>query len=380
MKIVQIVPSLEPRHGGPSVSVPNLARGLAGLGHDVTLFTTGPIPSELIADTALKIKAFSRRWPAALCRATGMARHLAAADAEIFHSHGLWLRPLHYASRAARRHSATHVISPRGMMNAWAWNHHRAKKILANLLVHPGALSGAHGWHATSPGEADEIRAHGFTQPLCVATNGVSAPADADRAAALAHWHEHCPDTAQRPTAIFYSRLHHKKRVLELIDLWLVHAPADWLLLIVGIPEGYTPRQLERYVMRSSGAGRVRAFDGIDRPPPYAVASLFLLPSHSENFGLAIAEAMSHGVPVLVTDTTPWTALNALDAGWCVPWTEYASALRHALREPRAQLRARGARAREWVLREFSWQQSARRLADFYLELKSPPTPLARGP
>src|SRR2546430_12699827 len=55
----------------------------------------------------------------------------------------------------------------------------------------------------------------------------------------------------------------------------------------------------------------VQAFDGTGVPPPYAVASLFLLPSHSENFGLVIAEAMAHGVPPLVTDTTPKKTLNA---------------------------------------------------------------------
>jgi glycosyltransferase involved in cell wall biosynthesis len=175
---------------------------------------------------------------------------------------------------------------------------------------------------------------------------------------------------ARQPVALFYSRLHQKKRVLELIDLWLERAPRDWLLLVVGIPQDYTPEMLEQYVLCASGAGRVRVFAGLDRPPPYAVASLFLLPSHNENFGLVVAEAMAHGVPALVTDTTPWRALNTGERGWCVPWSEYPAALLAATGEGVQRLRQRGQLARDWVLKEFSWDRSARHLTDFYEQLK----------
>ena len=104
------------------------------------------------------------------------------------------------------------------------------------------------------------------------------------------------------------------------------------------------------------------------------MASLFLLPSHSENFGLVIAEAMAAGVPALVTDTTPWNALNVDDRGWCVPWEEYNRALQVALALGPEQLAARGLRARAWVLREFSWDKSARELTAFYQQLPGPAT------
>ena len=138
---------------------------------------------------------------------------------------------------------------------------------------------------------------------------------------------------------------------------------------MVGIPEDYTPRMIENYVLRSGHAGRVRAYDGAGHPPPYAIASLFLLPSHGENFGLSIAEALAHGVPALVTDSTPWSGLNRTGSGWCVPWPEFGSALRAATTESAESLRHRGTVARAWVLREYSWEQSARILSDFYAGL-----------
>jgi glycosyltransferase involved in cell wall biosynthesis len=173
--------------------------------------------------------------------------------------------------------------------------------------------------------------------------------------------------------ALFYSRFHSKKRVIELIDLWLERAPSQWLLLLVGIPEEYSADTLERYVLKNSGQGRVRAFNGLGRPDPYAVASLLLLPSHNENFGLVVAEAMASGVPVLVTDTTPWRAIARREIGWCVPWADFGDALAAATAEPADQRRARGDQARTWVVNEFSWDRSARQLGEFYATLRPGP-------
>ncbi len=255
------------------------------------------------------------------------------------------------------------------MMAPWAWNHHRLRKAFAGAVIHPGALHSAQGWHATSVDEARDIQALGFKQPVCVAPNGVSAPSADERIRAAEHWQETCPDAFQRPTALFYSRLHPKKRVLELIDLWLDQAPADWLLLVVGIPERYTVAQLADYVHRVTGSDRVKVFDGTDVPPPYAAASLLLLPSHSENFGLVIAEALAHGIPAVVTDTTPWQTMSAAGLGWCVPWAEFGEAMVSALALGTVELRALGERARTWVLTEYSWENSARQLAEFYSSL-----------
>lgn len=370
MKLCQIVPSLEEEHGGPSKSVYALSAALGRAGHEVELLATTPGAGDDRTEGRLRIRIFHRDWPQRLCPSAGLRAAVRASSADIIHHHSLWLRTLHYAHRRAAAGGAQLVVSPRGMMSAWAWRRRGWRKGFARSLVHPGAFEAVTGWHATSAEEAAEIHALGFEQPVCVAPNGVDAPDFSAMATAAAHWNTACPAVARQPVALFYSRLHQKKRVLELIDLWLERGPRDWLLLVVGIPQDYTPEMLERYVMRASGAGRVRVFAGLDRPPPYAVASLFLLPSHNENFGLVVAEAMAHGVPVLVTDTTPWRALNTGERGWCVPWSEYPAALLAATAEGAKRLRDRGQRAREWVLREFSWDKSAQHLAEFYEQLK----------
>jgi glycosyltransferase involved in cell wall biosynthesis len=373
MKLCHIVPSLEPHRGGPSKSVPALCTALARLGHEVELFATAPgadAKGETREEANVRITVFRRDWPQRLCPSSGLRRAIRQNEADIVHHHSLWLRSLHYAHGRGKMSGTKLVISPRGMMSAWAWRHHRWQKTLARLLVHPGALPGAAGWHATSAEEETEIRTLGFPQNVCVAPNGVDAPSPAETEIAAAHWREVCPEVARRPVALFYSRFHQKKRVIELIDLWLESAPKDWLLLLVGIPEDYTPEMLNRYVLRMSGSGRIRAYSGAGQPAPYAIASLFLLPSHNENFGLVVAEAMAHGLPVVVTDTTPWRAVNDEHTGWCVPWENYGATLASATTTPPDELRDRGQKARAWVLREFSWDRAAMVLSEFYVRLK----------
>jgi glycosyltransferase involved in cell wall biosynthesis len=376
MKICHVVPSLAEQHGGPSKSVRALAAAMADHHPETELFTTaagiGTAPARARVG-ALSVASFPRDWPDRICPSGALRRGLSAARPDVIHHHSIWLRTLHYSHVCAARSRATLVVSPRGMMSHWAWHHHHWRKQLAQFLIHPGALDAVSGWHATSNEEEEELRALGFDQPICVAPNGVDAPAAAETTAAIAHWTQVCPEVAKRRVALFYSRFHPKKRLLELIDAWLEHGPADWLLLVAGIPQDYSPEMLERYVVTMSGAGRVRIFSGLGQPPPYAVASLFLLPSHTENFGLVIAEAMANGVPAIVTDTTPWQAINTDRRGWCVPWGDFPRALREATALEPNQLKPMGERAREWVLGEYSWMRSATRLLEFYRQLREEP-------
>lgn len=373
MRLTHIVPSLDRDRGGPSVSVPRLCGALAAAGHSVELLAThGEARPESIPAGAASVHTFRRGWPAFLQHSSELRHHLRRHPAEVVHHHALWLPTLHYAHEGSRRHAAALVISPRGMMTPWSWNRHRVRKRIAQAVIHPGAFAAARGWHATSPEEANEIRALGFKQPVCVAPNGIDAPSPQQIEAARAHWLGACPELAGRRTALFYSRFHAKKRVLELIDLWLAQAPREWLLLLVGIPEMYQVSELEALIERKSGRDRIRVFDGGNAPPPYPVAEYFLLPTFNENFGLVIAEALAHGVPALVTDTTPWRGMETVGAGWCVPWESFAATVRRACAQSAGELSARGTTGRAWVLANYSWAASARVLGEFYSTLVKP--------
>ena len=371
MRVCHIVPSLEERHGGPSKSVRALANAQSSLGESVELLASleaGQSVTPGSGDTAT-IRTFPRVAPRWLSRSPDLRQYLLGNRFDVVHNHALWLLPLHYAHEAAHRQAIPLVISPRGMLSGWAYQHRRWRKRAAQFLVHPGAFAAAAGWHATSTEERDDIHAFGFKQPVCVSPNGVFLPGDADLAAARSAWHEICPATKSRPVVLFYSRFHRKKRLRELMDLWLSAGRGDWLLLIAGVAEDYTAVALTAEIAAAGATDRIAVFDGNGRPPPYAVASLFVLPSHSENFGLVIAEALAAGVPALVTATTPWSGLPAHGCGWCGPWENYGATLATALVTPADELAAMGRRGREWAARDFSWARAAGLLNDFYLQL-----------
>lgn len=378
LDVLHVTASVDPRHGGPSRTVPALAAAQAALGARVGLATLVPADPSLLPPPPLQARAFAAA-PGPLgsvaCASPGLAAFVRDTPARVVHAHGLWLRPLHYAASAARRQSAALVVAPRGMLEPWALRHRVWKKRLAAALLHPRALDRLAGWHATAAEEADHLRdlpawlRAPSAAPACVAPNGVAATAPAEAAPARAAWLAAYPNLRDKRVALFYGRFHRKKRVAELIGLWRARPRPGWALLVAGLPGDHSLDELARLAGYDPAAPVVVA-DGSGRPAPYPLAELFLLPSHSENFGQAVAEALAAGVPALVTDTLPWRELDAAGAGRCVSWADYPAALAALLEQPRPSLDALGASARSWVLDRYTWEASARRLLDFYSGLR----------
>ena len=371
MRLCHIVPSLEERHGGPSKSVRALADATAALGAGVDLLTTQlpPLGDPAVVAQRARQLGFPRDFPRMLYRSPALREHLRTTPYDCVHSHACWVLTVRYALAAARSHGVPLVLSPRGMLTAWAYQHHRGRKFLAEHLVHPGAFRLASGWHATSTEEAEDIRRLGFTQPVCVAPNGVTLPDAPALAAARTAWLGLVPAARDQRIALFYSRFHRKKRLRELLDLWLSTPRPGWFLVLAGLPEEYSAAEVGSWIAAAGAQDRVAVVGAENLPPPYAIASLFLLPSHSENFGLVIAEALAAGVPALVTDTTPWRELGREQAGWCVAWPDYGAALTAALQRSPAELAALGANGRAWTARAFTWEKSASLLLEFYRTL-----------
>jgi glycosyltransferase involved in cell wall biosynthesis len=119
--------------------------------------------------------------------------------------------------------------------------------------------------------------------------------------------------------------------------------------------------KLERVVFRG-------ALFGEDKLRAYRAASLFVLPTHSENFAITVAEAMAAGTPVIVTVGAPWSALPREGAGW---WIDIGvepliACLEEALALAPERLTQMGATARHWMIRDYSWQHIAERCAVTY--------------
>jgi len=100
----------------------------------------------------------------------------------------------------------------------------------------------------------------------------------------------------------------------------------------------------------------------------YRDAELFVLPSHSENFAVTVAEALAAGTPAIVTKGAPWSGLDTHRAGWWinVGVDSLVSALERAMAESPDELGQRGRVGREWMIQDFSWATIGIRMDQTY--------------
>ena len=296
-----------------------------------------------------------------------MSRWLAEAAAHgeirLLHNHSLWMMPNVYPGRVAKDFGLPLVVSPRGTLSAWAMASGSPVKRLFWPLVQAPALGATRCFHATAESEYEDIRRMGFRQPVAVVPNGIDIPAPS-LAPSL--------EAAQQRTLLFLGRIHPVKGLDWLLPAWgaVQERFPDWRLQIAGPDNGGYLRQMQdlasglklRRVEFSGpvyGAAKWRLYQG---------AELFVLPTHSENFGLSAAEALASGTPAIVTRGAPWQGLNTHGAGWWIdPGLDaLVACLESALARHPGELESMGQAGRAWMEAEYSWRQVGQRMARTY--------------
>ncbi len=215
--------------------------------------------------------------------------------------------------------------------------------------------------HATSRQEFDSLRRLGLRQPIALIPNGVDVPELTDMARQV----------ESRRIALFVGRIHPVKGLLGLVDAWSRVRPEGWRMIIAGPDEGGHRAAVEerlRTVGLSADFEFVGSVDGAEKAALYNRAELFLLPSFTENFGLAVAEALAAGVPVIATKGTPWAALVHNRCGWWVDLGVDAlvAALKESTQTPAMSLRAMGERGRAYAEDAFGWAEIAKEMSAVY--------------
>lgn len=326
-----------------------------------------------LAARGLDVHLWSAEIPPDFVPASGVKMHAEPLDVllgphgirpDVIHDHGVWLPSNHGVARGARRLNRPRVVSPRGMLEPWALRHRRWKKKMAWWLYQRADLQSAAVLHATAEAEAAQFRQLGLHPPIRIIANGIALP-------------EHAPDKRKpdgRRTALFLGRLHRKKGLPLLVEAWARVKPPGWRMRVVGPDEDGHRAEIAALVA-AAGLGEIWEMPGpvndADKWRCYAEADLFLLPSHSENFGMAVAEAMAAGLPVITTRACPWEGVRTRRCGWWVePAAEsLAAALREACALPGSELASMGERGREWMRSDFSWSKVAEEMASLYESL-----------
>ena len=373
MKVALLTAHASRRAAGVWVGVARLAKALAESGLDVEIFgLADPWTTKDCADwNGPPLRLHGVVGSEALGYAPRLARALHDRRPSLLHANGLWMYPSFASWRWSRRARRPYVISPHGMLDPWAVRHAAWKKRLVGWWFENAHLAGACCLHALSAAEARAIRAYGLSNPICIVPNGVDLPPA--RMPARPSWAEAAGNG--RKILLFLGRLHPKKGLENLLAAWQDVQPAagasDWLLVIAGWSTGGHEQQLRR-MAEAQGVSDTVCFVGPqfdhDKAASLVCADAFVLPSLSEGLPLAVLEAWSYGLPVLMTEACNLPEGFAAGAALAIGTDRagIAIGLRRLFAMSDAERRDMGARGQALVRQRFTWRQVGGQMATVY--------------
>lgn len=363
LRVLLLTSKLSPAAGGLAVSVPGLAHSIDPL-PDMEMHVMGTLdPGNPAAAQGWgpRVQAFDVKGPQAGQYAPEMAPAITAMKPDLVDVQGLWTYPSLVNLRHAKATRTPYLVTPRGMLDPWARKNSAWKKKIVGAAFEHAHLKGAFALRATAEMEAQHFRDMGLTNPIAVVPNGLNLPDLAPRT-----------DGALR-SILFLSRIHPKKGVDYLLRSWaaLQAEFPGWEIVIAGIDENGHEAEL-KVLTQKLGLPRVRFVGEAHGPAKeklYRDADLFVLPTHAENFGLVVAEALAQETPVITTRNAPWQGLETQGCGWWIDLDQdqLTETLRETLSRPPEDLAAMGQRGRAWVQRDFAMTQVAEKMREVYL-------------
>ena len=379
---VQVLPHLDPVYGGVSAVVPRLARQLGVQENfDISMAAFCSPGENTSADQhhndRLSIWPLSRsKWALKASLRDQFRQMVSTADG--LHIHGLWESSTLIAASAARKAGIPYVLSAHGMLEPWALANKKLKKKLYAAAFEHSNVSGAACVHALTSAEASDYRRFGYKGPIAVIPNGVEEDASADPSLFLSQY----PNARGKRLLLFLGRIHYKKGVDLLVEAWAQIADLypDALLVMAGPDSESTLARVIHIVERYDLQDRV-LFTGMlaaeMKWSALAAASYFVLPSHSEGLSVAALEAMSMGVPLILSEQCHLSQVEQCGAGWQVQTNvrSLATALQSALSASATTRRILSTEAKSLARREFSWSGVAERMGELYRWVAGGPLP-----
>jgi glycosyltransferase involved in cell wall biosynthesis len=403
MKILHVIANLAPRYGGPSKACWEMARAVAQLGHEVSIYTTNqdgpgelPVPvDQPVQREGVEIRYFPiqapRFWGTSLPLALGLRQKIPASD--LVHVHSLYLFHNLVAGHFCRHYDIPYLMRPQGTLDPFIHRHHRRRKRIMEYLFENRNIRGAAALHFTTAQEQELAAPHTFATPGLVVPLGIGANEFEEMPEPGSFRRRH-PEIGDKQIILFFSRVNFKKGLDLLAKAFgaVARQRQDVHLVIAG-PDNEAWGARVRTWLEEEGVSARTTFTGMllgpERLAVLRDATLFALPSYTENFGLAVVEAMAAGLPVIISDQVNiWPEVQSAGAGRVVPCNAVALAdqILDLLAHPEAAQRM-GQKGRGLVAERFQWPRVGRSLAEAYVRIidehrhhrKRQPTP-SRSP
>ncbi|CAI9084868.1 glycosyl transferase [Candidatus Methylacidiphilum fumarolicum] len=336
MHILKVICSLSFRHGGPTVACLNQARALADRGHKVTIYTTNDYDDSLlkvplnqtyqnIKKDGYEISYFSltfhsisllRKYYFSIPLKQTLSETILKYD--IIYIYSLYRFPPTITAYYARKYQIPYVINPHGSLDPFLFKKKRWIKFPHERLFDFPNLNHASAIHFTSLEEQQLVT------PLKLKSPGIIIPLGIDvkqyRYLSKGHFRRQY-NLFESKILLFFGRINFKKGLNLLIPAFsqIIKKHEDVTLILAGPDnEGYGKKvskwineyNLEKNVIFTG------MITGEKKKALLADADVFILPSYTENFGIAVVEAMAAGIPVIISDKVNiWREVKEGNAG-----------------------------------------------------------------
>jgi glycosyltransferase involved in cell wall biosynthesis len=377
MRVLHVIPSVSPVHGGPSRAILDMERALAARGIEVTTVTTNddgnsrrlPVPCFEPVATPYATRWYFPRTTLFHKISIGLGRWLKdnVADFDVVHAHSLFSFAPVASAIIARQTGVPYVLRPLGVLaNYGMTQHHPLLKRVSFSLIERSLIQRASAVHFTSLAEQTEAKEFGINCQSVVIPLGidVSSVPDSKRART---------DESAEFNLLFLSRIEQKKNLESLLQaLRLVRTKNPNVTMSIagdGDPKYVAALQsLARDMSIEPHVNWLGYVKGDQKNGVLGAASAFVLPSHSENFGIAVAEALAAGLPCLVSRGVALSVeVEKAGAGIVIGTApnEIAAGVEKLLAQP-GEIVAMSMAARALAVNSFSLDTMGKRLEDLY--------------
>lgn len=381
LNILHLTASVSPTSGGLGPVAIGFAKEQKLLGCNPIIWS---LDSSSVAREAAKtnelnlqdIKIFDTLGPRQIGFSPSMEQKALTKEGSIFdvlHQHSLWMAISRVTNRWRNTFFRPTIVTPHGTLEDYALKRSAWKKKIALVAYEMDNLRHAACLHATAISEANSFRNFGLTNPIAVIPNGI--PEEwLNRQGDAARFRSRFSIPSDKRLLLFLSRINPKKGLPILFTAieQLDKALEGWILVIAGFEDvpGYQ-RELEQLAKRLNISKKIifsGPFYGEDKEDVFAAADIFVLPTHSENFGIVVTEALAAGVPVLTTHGAPWVELHSHNCGWWVEISEQGiyNGLQNAISRSKQELMEMGCRGKLLVESKYTWPQVAKMTIKLY--------------
>ena len=380
MKVLHVIPSLSPTLGGPTQVALQTVKAIRMQGIDAEIVTTNhdranlDVPLETLIEykgvpvwflpVTLTLKEYI--FSAGLTK--WLWQHIANYD--LIDNHYLFSYAPTCAAAIARLQNIPYTVRTQGQLTPWALQQGQFKKQLYTFTIERRNLCEAAAIHCTTQQETVDLRNFGINTPAITLPLGVEPPAQILNATSKLHKLFNIP--CDRQIILFLSRLHPKKRPKLLISAFkqVIARNPHCHLILAGSGDRDYVEYLQQLVAENQLSDRITFtgfVTGYQKDLLLQGADIFVLPSYSENFGIAVAEAMAAGLPVVVTSGVQIsTDIAAANAGIIInSQAELVSAITQLLelKSKRAHL---SQNAVELATNKYNWDEIASQLIGHY--------------